>query len=163
MPSTLEALVWPDLSALVTTTWTEVSGLYRLDLLDRLSLRAQLNQASLAMPMAAASLGVSKPQDWGIDNEAYRLAITVFYGVRRDDSRGAIPGGFDALTLILNRLIALREALIAHEGAFQCAGEHPVINVGEEMTLNHIAREQNLPILWGSIEVNALVGQSFTS
>lgn len=156
-----ESAIWADILALIQATWPEVTGVYRDDLLDRNSWRALLNGGTLVPPFALVGLSQSEGEDWGIDNEAYRLPVTVSYVVRRDDSRSAVTGGFDVQTLLLNQLQTLREALIAHEGAFQLAGDPPELSLDESNPDPLLLRKEGLPLAVGLLKFRALVGQSF--
>lgn len=156
-----ESAVWGDLVPLVQATWPEITAIFRHDLVDRDSIRSLLNRSELELPCALIGLESSKAEDWGIDNEAYRLQVTISYWLRRDDSRAIVPGGFDLDGLLLTLLQALRDGLIAHNGAFQCAGEWPVISLGDVGSESEIFRKEKLPISAGILRFGALVGQSF--
>ncbi len=161
--ATLESAVWADLQSVIAGSWPEVTGVYRWDLLVGLPIRAAMNASELLFPLALVRFDESIPEDWGLDNEAYRMQCTIGYLLRKDDPRTSATGGFDVQTLLFNQLTALRTVLNTHVSAFQTAGEYPILRVGDQVELPFLLRKENLPVAYGELQMKALVGQSFGS
>jgi hypothetical protein len=105
-------------------------------------------------------LGPSAPESWGLDNQVFRLPVTVTLVVSITDSGAAISGGTDVTAYLLQQLGLLRAAVIEYSGgAFQLAAEHPVVNVSTRSEANRVLSNLLAGLQAGEMECGLLVGQ----
>jgi|GEM_PF-3535672 len=160
MPS-FEQLAISDLISLISTTWPEAgSSIFKSNQLNGRLLKDFLEDGQIQPPFAVMSFGTSVLEDWGLDNEAYRLPVTVNYFAKVSDPRGALQGGgFDVANLVLGQLILLREALVSFSGNFQLAGALPQISINNDNGDNKDLTMQRIDLFTGYVQANLLMGQ----
>ena len=160
--SGLEDAAYAALVGLIETTWTGITTVVREKQVGRTNWENLLANGSLVPPFVVVRLGPSRPESWGLDNLVFRLSATVTLVVSIADTHAALGGGgTDVTAYLLQQLGTLRAAVIGYAGgAFQLAGEHPVIDCSTRTESNQVLLNLLASLQAGEISCGLLVGQS---
>jgi hypothetical protein len=157
----LEDAAYSALLTVIEGAYSGLTSIIREEQVERTNRENLLSNGSLVPPFAVVRLGPGTPESWGLDNQVFRLPVTVTVVVSLTDSNADITGGTDVTAYLLQQLGLLRSALIAYSGgAFQLAGEHPVVNVSTRTDANRVLSNLLAGLQAGEIEFGLLVGEA---
>jgi hypothetical protein len=159
--SGLEDAAYAALVGLVGSVWTGIADVVREEQVGRTNWENLLAEGALTPPFVVIRVGPCQPEGWGLDNQAFRLAVTVTLIVSIADINAALTGGgSDVTAYLLQQLGLLRSAVIAYTGAFQLAGEHPSLDASTRTETNRILLNLLAGLQAGELTASLLVGTS---
>ncbi|HLK16465.1 MAG TPA: hypothetical protein VKT78_16785 [Fimbriimonadaceae bacterium] len=159
--SGLEDDAFAALVGLIESTWSGVTAVLREEQTGRANWENRLASGALGPPFVVVMLGPSRPEGWGIDNQAFRLPAAVTLVVSLTDSGAAVSGGSDVTGYLLQQLGQLRAALISYVGsAFQLAGDHPTLDASVKSEANQVLLNLQSPLQAGELSAQLLIGAS---
>jgi hypothetical protein len=158
--SGLEDAAYAALVPLLESTYPGLTAVIREEQIERTNWENLLFNGSLIPPFAITRLGPCASEGWGLDNEVYRLPVTVTLVVSLTDTGASVTGGSDITAYLLQQFGLLRSALINYsDGAFQLAGDYPVVNVSIRTEANRQISNLLAGLQTGELECGLLVGK----
>lgn len=165
MPTNEDAW-WSALAPLIDASWPEITAVERSSSINRANWENLVLGNELRTPYAIVELGPQTQEDWGTDNQSFRQPVFIYYVCDAEDPGAAIGGdpanGFDVQAFVLDKLHALRIAMIAYAtGGFQIAATHPTVDVSETNPANAVFYSlEAIAKFGGQLSAQLLVGDS---
>lgn len=151
---------WTDVRGAILSAWSDITADFRAVQMERLNWYNLLNTSresgglkGLTPPWCVIEYDVQQ-DDWGLQNEVFRVTLTVYYI--------GSPTGTDYAATLEGKVKALEDIVRNPAATFttmQVLNEGMVVDVTEHSPANQTFLQQAMPYMAGSLTFQALVGE----